>query len=177
MAGTSGGVALYITRRTLRGGCHTTRSSISCMEENVGLQGSIQAHNIFDELLRMAHSGKSADSCLMGARTEADRSEADEPNYFRASNPWMASGFTLQRELASILETRVSAAYCSQSSKKRHMQAGESAPSPSETVPQCVKDCHHSFNLELCRDTYGTRTRPSRKTLLVREVRAMFGGL
>jgi len=38
--------------RTLRGGCQTTRLSIACLEAQVGLQGSLQSHSIFDELLR-----------------------------------------------------------------------------------------------------------------------------
>jgi hypothetical protein len=90
--------------------------------------------------------GKLADSCLMGARSVVLFAGAQMVDITTAS--------------ASILETRVSAAYCLQSSKKRHMQAGESRSTPTDSVPECVKDCHNCFNLRLGWDTYGTQTRP-----------------
>ena len=52
MQNTRGGLN-SMARRIWEGGCQPTRPSISWLEELVGLQGSIQAHHIFNELLRI----------------------------------------------------------------------------------------------------------------------------
>ena len=48
--------------------------------------------------------------------------------------------------VASILETRQSAAYSSHCRKKRHIESGDYGPSPDHRVCRCVKQCHRSLS-------------------------------
>jgi hypothetical protein len=122
MDNTSGGLS-SLERRTLGGGCHPTRPSISWMEETpVGLPDSVQSHYSSNESLRFTRPVSS-------------------PN----------------------LTGRANVDYSSLRRKTRDSLPGDIPSHPQGVRGQLPHAVPLTFNLGLCRDTYGTRTRPSER--------------
>ncbi len=148
----SGG-GLKTTRRNLGSGLHPVHSSISWMEETVGLQGSLQAHHIFtNELLRFTML---APSCLMGALGQGTSRTMEGGASYATTQKTGTPDHHPQRRHKSILETRQSAAYSSLRRKTRDKQAGDSGftpPEESALLSQAVSGC---FQYSTVGGTYG----------------------